>query len=191
MYIPGKCRLYGLFLRYFYNFEYIGRDVTIDPSCDIRRKASPYIFIGNHVTIAQDVWLNIPYEAPPPVKGNPIIRIEEGVTIGRRCFISGVNSITIGRKVLFGPGVFITDHNHNSDNPMMPIMDQGITEPGSLIIEEGCWFGYNSVVVAQKSKTITIGRNSVIGANSVVTQSCPPHSILVGCPARNIAQKNK
>ena len=31
---------------------------------------------------------------------------------------------------------------------------------------------------------ITIGDNSIIGANSVVTKSCPPNSILVGSPAK-------
>ena len=31
---------------------------------------------------------------------------------------------------------------------------------------------------------ITIGDNTIIGANSVVTKSCPPNSILVGSPAK-------
>lgn len=37
---------------------------------------------------------------------------------------------------------------------------------------------------------ITIGDNSIIGANSVVTKSCPPNSILVGTPAK-IVGKNE
>lgn len=36
---------------------------------------------------------------------------------------------------------------------------------------------------------ITIGENSKIGANAVVTKSLPANSILVGVPARNIASK--
>ena len=31
---------------------------------------------------------------------------------------------------------------------------------------------------------ISIGDNCIIGANSVVTKSCPPNSILVGTPAK-------
>ena len=31
---------------------------------------------------------------------------------------------------------------------------------------------------------ISIGDNCIIGANSVVTKSCPPNSILVGAPAK-------
>lgn len=37
---------------------------------------------------------------------------------------------------------------------------------------------------------ISIGDNSVIGANAVVTKTFPPNAILVGVPAKNIA-KNK
>ena len=32
---------------------------------------------------------------------------------------------------------------------------------------------------------ITIGDNTIIGANSTVIRSCPPNSILVGSPAKN------
>lgn len=37
---------------------------------------------------------------------------------------------------------------------------------------------------------ISIGDNSIIGANSVVTKSCPSNSVLVGSPAK-IVGKNE
>lgn len=37
---------------------------------------------------------------------------------------------------------------------------------------------------------ITIGDNSIIGANSVVTKSCPPYSVLIGSPAK-IVKRNE
>ena len=36
---------------------------------------------------------------------------------------------------------------------------------------------------------ITSGDNSIIGVNSVVTKNCPPNSIMVGTPARNIREQ--
>lgn len=47
----------------------------------------------------------------------------------------------------------------------------------------------NNVIIYAGSMVlgdITIGENSIIGANSVVTRSCPPGSVLTGSPARII-----
>lgn len=186
IYIPGTARLYSALLRCVMKFDYMGKNVRLMPSCDIRRGAAPYIHLGNNVSMAQDVWLNIPYEAPPPVKGKPTIKICDGAAIGRRCTISGVHRIEIGEKALFGPGVFISDHSHEFENPTLPIRDQGITDGGMIVIGEGCWFGHNSAVVTHRGREIRIGRNSIVGANAVVTKSFPANSVLIGIPARNV-----
>jgi len=186
IHIPGSTYLYTFMLRYLMKFDYMGKGVRISPSCDIRRAASPYIHLGTNVLLARDVWLNIPTEANPSIKGHPVITIGEGVAIGRRCTISGVNQIRIGSKCLFGPNVFITDHSHEFKDPTIPIIDQGITEGGAIIIEEGCWFGHNSAVITHRGREIRIGHNSIVGANAVVTKSCPANSVMVGIPARNV-----
>ncbi len=186
----GMNRLHTLYLRLFYRFDYLGRGVSVAPSCEIRRAAAPYIFLGDGVQIDKDVWLNIPYEAGPFVKGRPLLQIGDRTAVGRRCFFTAMRQIHIGRDVLFGPGVLLADHSHRFEDPAAPIIRQGVTEPGSIIIEDGCWFGYHSAVVTHKGREIRIGRNSVIGANAVVTRSCPPYSVLVGNPARIIPYKN-
>jgi acetyltransferase-like isoleucine patch superfamily enzyme len=191
IYITGTNRIYSWLLRFFMKFDYMGKNVIIAPSCDIHRRTAPYIHLGNNVSMSKDVWLNIPYEASPPVKGKPVIRIGNGVAIGRRCTISGVHRIEIGEKALFGPSVFITDHSHEFEDPFMPITDQGITEGGTIIIEDGCWFGHNSAVVAHRGREVRIGRNSIIGANAVVTRSFPVNSVLIGNPARNVGRMSR
>ncbi|MBA7675778.1 hypothetical protein ES703_84015 [subsurface metagenome] len=188
IHITGTNRVYSLLLRFFMKFDYMGKNVIIAPSCDIHRVATPYIHLGNNVSLGKDVWLNIPCEALAPVKNSPIIRICNCVAIGRRCTISGVHRIEIGEKALFGPGVFITDHSHEFEKPAMPIKDQGITEGGTIIIEDGCWLGHNSAVITSRGREIRIGQNSIIGANAVVTQSFPANSVLVGAPARNVGR---
>jgi acetyltransferase-like isoleucine patch superfamily enzyme len=101
--------------------------------------------------------------------------------------ISAKNRVQLGDDVLLGPSVLITDHSHEFSNPNMPIHLQGMTAGGSVYIEKNCWLGHGSAVVGASSDVI-IGQNSVIGANSVVTQSVPPYSIVVGSPARVIRQ---
>jgi acetyltransferase-like isoleucine patch superfamily enzyme len=75
------------------------------------------------------------------------------------------------------------DHNHEYSDISTPITHQGITAGGSIRIEENCWLGYGSVVLCTRGE-LTIGRNSVIGANSVVTKSVPAYSIVGENPAR-------
>jgi acetyltransferase-like isoleucine patch superfamily enzyme len=187
-YLIGTNRVYSLLARYFMKFDYMGRNVIIAPSCDIRQAAAPYIHLGNNVSLGQDVWLNIPFEAPAPVKNKPVITIMDGAAVGRRCTISGVHRIEIGEKVLFGPSVFITDHAHEFENPSLPIMDQGITEGGTIIIESGCWLGHNCAVVTHRGREVRIGKDTIVGANAVVTKSFPACSVLVGNPARNVGR---
>jgi acetyltransferase-like isoleucine patch superfamily enzyme len=178
-------------MRHLMSFDFMGINVTIAPSCDIRPGAAPCIHLGNDIVLSQDVWLNIPYEAPVPVKGSPIIKICDGAAIGRRCTISGINRIEIGEKSLFGPSVFITDHSHEFKSTILPIQDQGVTEGGTIIIEEGCWFGHNSAVITHRGREVIVGRNTIVGANAVITKSCPAYSVMVGNPARNVGMMSR
>jgi acetyltransferase-like isoleucine patch superfamily enzyme len=60
-----------------------------------------------------------------------------------------------------------------------------VTPGGKIRIEKNCWLGYGAVVLCGSGQ-VTIGRNSVIGANCVVTRSVPPYSIMAGNPAKLI-----
>jgi acetyltransferase-like isoleucine patch superfamily enzyme len=130
--------------------------------------------------LAKDVWLNA---VPTSDNIEPKIVLGNSVKIGRRCSISARNQITLEDSVLFGPQVLVMDHNHEFSNIEVPIREQGITEGGRIIIEKNCWFGFGAVVLCNSGE-LRIGRNSVIGANSVVTRSFPPNSVIVGNPAK-------
>lgn len=188
LHLPGYCAIYTNFLRLFRQFNYLGTRSRIHPTSDIRFGAMRHMYIGDRVSIAMDVWLNIPFEVKENSSSNPIIILHEGVAIGRRCTISGIKKIEIGAKSLFGPNVFITDHSHEFENPDISVMDQGVTEGGEIIIEDGCWFGHNSALVTHRGKAIRIGRNTIVGANAVVSKSFPPNSVLIGNPARNVGK---
>ena len=134
-----------------------------------------YISIGSGSCIGSGVWLNVCV----PSK-NIRIKIGKCVLIGRQSVVSTCGYLEIGDYCLFAPRVYVSDADHIFTNITRPIIEQGATLNRSLIIEENCWLSINVVV----SGNITIGRGSVVAANSVVLQDIPPFSVVAGIPAR-------
>jgi acetyltransferase-like isoleucine patch superfamily enzyme len=51
-----------------------------------------------------------------------------------------------------------------------------------IVVEDGAWIGSRALVLGG----VTIGREAVVAAGSVVTRDVPPHAIVAGVPARVI-----
>lgn len=92
-------------------------------------------------------------------------------------------SLTIGKKVIFGPHPTIITGDHRIDVVGKYIMDSKEKLPENdapVVIEDDVWIGANVTIL----KGVTIGRGSVVAAGAVVTKSFPPYSIIGGVPAK-------
>jgi len=140
------------------------------------------IRIGMGARIGKHAWLNVPEGADTD---RTIITLAPGVCIGRGSVISGKNQIEIGDDCVTGPYVLIMDHAHEFRDINVPIALQGTTSGGRIVIEPGCWIGFGAAVLCNRG-TLRIGRNSVVGANAVVTADVSPYTVVAGVPARPV-----
>lgn len=117
--------------------------------------------IGNNVSIGTNSVLEF---------GN---KIDDFSRIHSNCFLE---MVTIGKCVFVGPNVVFTDDPH-------PMECQHYKEcKGGAIVEDYARIGANSTILPG----VRIGRNSLIGAGSVVTKDVPPDSVVAGNPAKVI-----
>ena len=85
--------------------------------------------------------------------------------------------IYIGDRVMIGPGVTIATASH----PISPkLRSLNCQYNKDVHIGEDVWIGANVVIVPG----VRIGRNSVIGAGSVVTKDIPENVVAAGVPCR-------
>lgn len=104
-------------------------------------------------------------------------QIGKGSYIGIYSYVNG--DVKIGENVLIAPHVSIVSSNH----VYSPIDDcfsgRSDIKKGRVIIEDGAWLTSGVVV----TPGVTIGRCSLVCANSVVTADVEAYAIVGGAPA--------
>ncbi len=90
--------------------------------------------------------------------------------------------IIIESNVLIGSGVHMYVNNHRFDDKSLFISQQGWYDSKEILIKEGSWIGANAVILPG----VSIGKNSVVGAGSVVTKNVPDFCVFAGSPAKLI-----
>ena len=167
-------RIYRLF--YKRKFKEFGEKSSVVFPLKINGMSN--ISVGNNVYIAYKTWL-----AALPHTGdeNCLLEIGDGTVIGNFNHIYATKQIIIGKNVLTADKVYISDNQHEYEDILQPILKQKIKQLNTVIIGDGTWLGENVCVIGAK-----IGKNCVIGANSVVTRDIPKYSVAVGSPAKII-----
>lgn len=109
------------------------------------------------------------------------IYIGNNVYINSFSYVSALSMISISDRVLIGSNVLISDNSHGSTTYIEEERTSArLVSKGRIHIGKGVWIGNNCVVLGG----VTIGENTIIGANSVVTKSLPGNAICAGAPCK-------
>lgn len=133
--------------------------------------------LGKNVSIGQYSWINMKDYFK---SGKPTLSIGDNCYIGRFTQINAWYDVQIEENVLIADRVFISDADHFYNDISKPIIDQGDFYKASIYVKSGAWIGIGSVILPG----VTIGKNSIIAANSVVTKDVPDFTIYAGIPAK-------
>lgn len=127
-----------------------------------------------------------------PEYDQKVLFIGENFQMNDYVHITARESVKIGNNVLLASKIYISDCSHGSYSG-----DENDSQPESIphdrplfskpvVIEDNVWLGeFVSVLPG-----VTIGKGSIIGANSVVSKNIPEYVIAVGSPAKPIKKFN-
>lgn len=189
----------GLLLRtFFYRrlFGGCGRNVVIAAGVTIRNPKK--IVIGDNVVMDEGCVIDAKGETG---KG---VNIGEEVFISRNVVLSCKNGgITLGNSLSIGPysGVYSVDDcevsigdyciisaycyfvgsgDYSSSSVETPFIIQGLKKGRPIRVEQNVWLGGYVEVM----EGVTIGRDTIVGAKSLVKKDIPPRSVAYGIPAQ-------
>lgn len=140
---------------------------------------APWIELGEHCVIGQDVTLTAGMMPELDLGPDPLLRLGDGIVLGRGSHLIAHAPVTVGEDTYFGPYCYVTSANHSYDDPQQPVGKQWPrTEP--VEIGPGSWLGAGAVVLPGAR----LGRNVVVAAGAVVRGEVPDHTVVAGAPAR-------
>lgn len=105
------------------------------------------------------------------------IHFGKDIYISNGVMFTDLGGIYLEDQVLIGPRANIISVDHPTD----PKKRRGL-ELGPVHIQRNAWIGTNATILPG----VTIGKNAIVGAGSVVTKDVPANTVVAGVPAKLI-----
>ena len=125
----------------------------------------------------KDCWIESPFRCDYGYN----IKIGDNFYANFGCAILDGNIVKIGDNVKFGPNVQIYTATHPID-VRKRIAGQEMAYP--IEISDNVWIGGNCIILPN----VKIGKNTTIGAGSIVSKDIPENVVAVGNPCRVIKE---
>jgi acetyltransferase-like isoleucine patch superfamily enzyme len=112
------------------------------------------------------------------------VEIGDKTVMGQECTISAYQQVRIGQQCVIADRAMFIDFDHGVVEVERPIRLQGIYKR-DVVVGSNVWIGYGACVL----RGVSVGDNSIVGTNSVVTKDVPANAVVAGIPARIIRMR--
>ncbi len=109
------------------------------------------------------------------------VEIGEKTVMGQECTISAYQRVRIGAQCVVADRAMFIDFDHGVVEVERPIRVQGIYKR-DVEVGSNVWIGYGACIL----RGVSVGDNSIVGTNAVVTRDVPANAVVAGAPARVI-----
>jgi acetyltransferase-like isoleucine patch superfamily enzyme len=113
-----------------------------------------------------------------------VVEIGEKTVMGQECTISAYQHVRIGEECVIADRAMFIDFDHGIVEVERAIRLQGIYKR-DVEVGNNVWIGYGACIL----RGVSVGDNSVIGTNAVITKDVPANAVVAGIPARIIRMR--
>ena len=115
-----------------------------------------------------------------------LVEIGPKTVMGQECTISAYRHVRIGSDCVIADRTMFIDFDHGVVETERAIRHQGIyTE--DVRVGSNVWIGYGACIL----RGVSVGDNSIIGTNAVVTKDVPANAVVGGVPARVLRMRDR
>lgn len=147
----------------------IPKSVFAGPGFRLEIPGSGTLVIGDRVQFRRGFYCEIDAAGELTIGADTVFTAD--------AMIQCTTKITIGKRCVFGQGVFMADGAHRFRDHTQHLLDQGYSYR-PVTIED------NAVVHSKATIVANLGYRSVVGANTFVNKDVPAYTLVGGVPAR-------
>jgi maltose O-acetyltransferase len=156
----------------------IGKNVRVKSPALFQGQGN--LIIHDQVTLGYDLagGINLPIILQPR-EPQSIIQIGRRTALMNGCEFIALTAIIVGADCRIGPHTLIYDADFHG---LAPDRRNEAGKTAAVLLEDNVWIGSRSLIL----KGVSIGRDAVIAAGSVVTKSVLAGAIVAGNPAKQV-----
>lgn len=145
---------------------------------------APDVKLGKNVKLSK--FINMyGCEVGDETKIGAFVEIQKNARVGRRCKISShtfiCEGVDIEDNVFIGHSVtFINDAYPRSTTAEGELQTEADWKVENTVVRKGASIGSGATILSK----VTVGKNAIVGAGSVVTMDVPDNAIVAGNPAK-------